>query len=66
MDQQHRALGRFYGVGDVGFDGLNIAAVERFPFAVDGEVGLAFQAVDGDGSGGGVDGEFAGVTQVEE
>ena len=66
MDQQNGPFGCSYGVGDVGFDGLNVAGVEGAPFAVNGEVGLALEAVDSDGSGGGVHGDLAAVTQVEE
>ena len=66
MDQQHCTVIGFDGVRDVRFDGLNIAGVEGAPFAVNGEVGLALEAVDRDRPGGGVDGDLAAVTQVEE
>lgn len=59
-------MGSFDGVGDVGLDSLDVAGVKGAQVAVDGEVGLALEAVDGDGSGGGVDGELAAVTQVQE
>lgn len=66
MDQQNCAVACFDGVRDVRFDGLNVARAEGAPFAVYGEVGLALEAVDRDGPGGGVDGDLAAVTQVEE
>jgi len=50
----------------VGFDGLDVAGAERDPLAIDGELGLAFEAVDSDRPGSGMRGEFATLSKVEQ
>ena len=59
-------MGGFDGVGDVGFESLDVAGLQDAPLAVDGEVGLAFDAVDSNRSGRGVDWDLAAVTQVQQ
>ena len=66
MYQKDRALQSLDRMRRAGLDGEDVAWAEGLPLAFDGEVGLAFEAVDGDGSGGGVLGEFAAFTQVEQ